>query len=556
MRLSKVLLFVICLVLVVGSVDAKVKHGTKAGDTLWVIPKTTVAPVIDGAIDACWNTVDYQWMPWFRFPAPPLDWSGFSGWAKFMWDDNKIYGLYYMMDDYVDSVSTVDWQMDGVEFYTDPDYTHNTIQPIARPKLHASFRPAQANIDSVQNATGFGCKYKWVLDTAGMRRGGPSGYFVEFSFPMDSLGIVATVGTRFSLQVQANDNDGAGRIGICKWGNATTSDDDWQQTLHWGSAILGDVAAGAQYTFLKTSTAPVIDGVLDKVWDDANQLTEGSRGNGTYFPATGQDVCYRFYGLYDNANFYGLYQVMDDVVDSVSTVDWQMDGVEFYVDAANSHVAGSSLPADKIHLAFRPAQTLAVGNTANGKGSSYAWKVVKNQGGDTCFTSGSGYIVEFKIPIDSTGIVPSVGTKLSAQFQINDNDNTPENRIHIQKWWNAIDDNDWQQTLRWGDAILGAGATSVSEKSSSVISGYALDQNYPNPFNPTTEISYSLPKSGNVKLTVYNLLGKQVAELVNGTKNAGSYTVTFSAANLSSGVYFYKLETGSTVLSKKMMLLK
>ena len=558
MRLSKVLLFVICLVVVVSSVNAKVKHvGKAANDTMWVIPKTSVAPVIDGKIDAAWNTVDYQWCPYFNYAnGAPLDWSGFSVWAKLMWDAKNIYGLYYVMDDYIDSVSTVDWQMDGVEFYVDPAFTHAVTASLPASMLHASFRPAQ-KIDSVNKATGKGCKYYWLKDTASINHGGPSGYFVEFSFPLDSLGVPAVAGSKFSLEVQANDNDGAGRIGICKWWNKSGSDDDWQGTQHWGSAILSDDPVGVNYTFLKTSTAPVIDGTMDKIWDQANQLTDASRGNGTYYPATGQDCGYRFYGLYDDKYIYGYYQVMDDVVDSTSATDWQMDGVEIFIDAANTHLTGASLPADKIHMAWRPAQTLAVGNTANAKGSSYAKRAWKMKD-DTVMTDGSGYAIEFKIPIDSTGVPATVGSKFSLQLQLNDIDNTAENRIHIQKWWNFTNDDDWQCTLHWGDGILGGAVptTGVNEQSSSMITGYALNQNYPNPFNPSTEISYSIPKSEKVKLTIFNLLGKQVAELVNGTKAAGSYTVNFSAANLSSGVYFYKLETGSTVLSKKMMLIK
>jgi hypothetical protein len=143
------------------------------------------------------------------------------------------------------------------------------------------------------------------------------------------------------------------------------------------------------------------------------------------------------------------------------------------------------------------------------------------------------------------------------QLQDCDNDLTTENRIHIQKWWNFIDDNDWQQTLRWGDAVLGTSTgVGVAAQSGQIARSFELAQNYPNPFNPSTEISFTLAKSGKVRLTVYNLLGKEVAVLVNGMRNAGSQTVTFDAKNLSSGVYFYKLEAGSTMIAKKMMLLK
>ncbi|MFN3639254.1 MAG: T9SS type A sorting domain-containing protein, partial [Chloroherpetonaceae bacterium] len=89
-----------------------------------------------------------------------------------------------------------------------------------------------------------------------------------------------------------------------------------------------------------------------------------------------------------------------------------------------------------------------------------------------------------------------------------------------------------------------------------VAKAYRLEQNYPNPFNPTTNISYVLPKAENVSLKVYDVLGREVATLVNEVKAAGAYTVPFNASNLASGVYFYKLQAGSFVQTKKMMLVK
>jgi len=85
---------------------------------------------------------------------------------------------------------------------------------------------------------------------------------------------------------------------------------------------------------------------------------------------------------------------------------------------------------------------------------------------------------------------------------------------------------------------------------------YSLSQNYPNPFNPTTVIQYSLPEVSNVKLRVYDMLGREVATLVNKEQTAGVYNVQFNAANLSSGVYFYRIEAGNFVASKKLLLLK
>ncbi|HKI47451.1 MAG TPA: T9SS type A sorting domain-containing protein [Balneolales bacterium] len=89
-----------------------------------------------------------------------------------------------------------------------------------------------------------------------------------------------------------------------------------------------------------------------------------------------------------------------------------------------------------------------------------------------------------------------------------------------------------------------------------IAKNFRLDQNYPNPFNPSTVISYNLKQATPVKLNIYNSLGQQVATLVNGTQAAGIHKVTFNAAGLNSGLYFYKLQAGSFVQTKKMMLIK
>ena len=85
---------------------------------------------------------------------------------------------------------------------------------------------------------------------------------------------------------------------------------------------------------------------------------------------------------------------------------------------------------------------------------------------------------------------------------------------------------------------------------------FVLSQNYPNPFNPTTTIQYQLPTGSNVKVVVYDALGKEVAVLVNQYQNAGTYTANFKASNLASGIYFCRMEAGSFVKVNKMLLLK
>ncbi|NWG27485.1 MAG: T9SS type A sorting domain-containing protein [Ignavibacteriaceae bacterium] len=85
---------------------------------------------------------------------------------------------------------------------------------------------------------------------------------------------------------------------------------------------------------------------------------------------------------------------------------------------------------------------------------------------------------------------------------------------------------------------------------------YSLSQNYPNPFNPTTTINYSIKTTGLVTLKVYDMLGVEVASLVNENQEAGNYSVTFNASELPSGIYFYTLTSGNFIVTKKLILLR
>jgi hypothetical protein len=108
------------------------------------------------------------------------------------------------------------------------------------------------------------------------------------------------------------------------------------------------------------------------------------------------------------------------------------------------------------------------------------------------------------------------------------------------------------------------GYQSIKYTGSLAVTEYTLEQNYPNPFNPTTTIKYQIPKSGNVTLKIYDILGSEVATLVNEFQNEGRYEINFDASKLSSGVYIYKLQANDPstssgqdfVQSKKMILMK
>ncbi|MBN8586322.1 MAG: choice-of-anchor J domain-containing protein [Ignavibacteria bacterium] len=111
-------------------------------------------------------------------------------------------------------------------------------------------------------------------------------------------------------------------------------------------------------------------------------------------------------------------------------------------------------------------------------------------------------------------------------------------------------------TATWNSDLSGCGIVGISHNGNEVPNQFKLSQNYPNPFNPVTNIKFALPNTGLVKISVFDILGREVETLVNEVMVAGNYTVDFDASKLSSGVYFYRLESGNFTDTKKMLLVK
>jgi hypothetical protein len=107
-----------------------------------------------------------------------------------------------------------------------------------------------------------------------------------------------------------------------------------------------------------------------------------------------------------------------------------------------------------------------------------------------------------------------------------------------------------------GGKLLPLGSTGIDDQSTLLPETFNLDQNYPNPFNPSTTISYKLPVGGNTTLKIYDIVGHEIAAVLNEYKPAGNYIINFPASALPSGVYFYVLRSGSYMQVKKMQILK
>ena len=104
--------------------------------------------------------------------------------------------------------------------------------------------------------------------------------------------------------------------------------------------------------------------------------------------------------------------------------------------------------------------------------------------------------------------------------------------------------------------VLSVNSITEVETHASLPSNFELGQNYPNPFNPSTVIKYSIPFNSFVQIKVFDVIGREINTLVKGQMNAGTYNITLNADNMPSGIYFYRIEAGNFVQTKKMILLK
>ena len=145
--------------------------------------------------------------------------------------------------------------------------------------------------------------------------------------------------------------------------------------------------------------------------------------------------------------------------------------------------------------------------------------------------------------------VPGAGTTYQPQrYSYVDADVVPG------EWWYRLKQIDLDQTIHYTETVFIGVTTGVKEES--IPREFALHQNYPNPFNPSTTIKYELPQPSHVTLTVYDLLGREVATLVNVGEEPGYKSVKWNAVGVSTGVYFCRLSAGNFVQTKKMLLLK
>lgn len=306
--------------------------------------------------------------------------------------------------------------------------------------------------------------------------------------------------------------------------------------------------------------------------------SDGSAHIMTGFTVTNDADCSAdMYLAMDQQYLYFAANVTDDIVyNNISYLSagysWALDAVDLeiglYNQEARQHTAYKHGKVPDYHFRFNKDRARS-DHWESGKdslllpGTNYHWAE----------KFPSGYVVEARLKISDIAALRNTpkgtkdsiyvkeGFKIPLQLVVCDNDglNSPDlwrNREGQIGWSPFDNDAGWRDPSTWMYTWLGNTDVISTDVKDELPFQYSLDQNYPNPFNPATQIKYSIAKAGIVTLKIYDILGRQVTDLVNKYQEAGKYTVDFNASHLASGVYIYRIESSSFSDVKKMMLIK
>ena len=269
------------------------------------------------------------------------------------------------------------------------------------------------------------------------------------------------------------------------------------------------------------------------------------------------DLYGTFFAAVDNDYFYLAAEITDNDVNTEGTGGWWTTDVVqlcigLYDQRGAKHVGQQRGAEPDYKMYFTPAGA----NSDNGAG------VLAAHGDGNYFHSvfNPDYAFEFRISLDSLVIeddarlIPVNGMRTPFELMIHDNDGgTWEGQLTLS---NTNDDNAHQTCEVWSNTWIGDQSTILETDQDLVAHEFALFPNYPNPFNPVTTIRFSLPEKQHVTLQIYNLIGQEVATVINKELPAGFHNLIWNAENIPSGVYLYRLASKEKAISNKMILLK
>ncbi len=546
MKQSKVLITIVLMLLVSFTVYAGSKRVIKLNSVVndvLIIPKTAVPPVIDGELDNIWLLTTATPLQKFENGSSDTDkvYADHSSFFRVLWDDNYFYLFVQIIDDELDASNRGEpWMNDCVELFLDGDNSKgaqydgvNDVQwrwVYGDDKLEASQRVSSGPGDFVFKQT-------------------DEGYNLEVAIPKSQVEpyMPLTDEQEIGFEISNADRDQGNRDQVIHWW--TTDGNTWQNASLFGTAVLDPNEIDEVLKINYTDSAPIIDGDFDDVWNKSLEYSL-TKLEGDPVPlsstiyTTWDDHLASFWCLWDDNNFYLFVKVVDEELDASNRGEpWMNDCVELFLDGDNSKGAQYDGVNDvQWRWVYGDDKLEASQRVSSGPGT-YVFKQTDN-----------GYNLEVVIPKNQVEPYMPLVQDQEIGFEISNADRDQGNRNDVRHWW-TNDGNTWQNASLFGTAVLTGKTTSIRHEPV-LVNDYRLEQNYPNPFNPSTKITYALPKDEYVKLAVYDILGNEIAVLIDQYQKPGIYTVDFKANNLASGIYFYKLTTSKINMTRKMMLIK
>jgi len=539
MKYFNFIVMIALFVFLVSSATAGTKKSNTVVNDLLMIPYCSSAPEIDGNLDDVWLYTTA--IPLLKFEdgnGVHNSYAEHFSTFRIMWDEDYLYIFLSVVDDTICVPPGADpWMTDCFEVFIDggnektTSYDGNDVQ----------WRYVEGeNWQSPVKGNGKG-EYVWQTTELG--------YNCELRIPRDSLTfpLEADHVLGFEISNADVDNDVQSRTHVLHWW--ATDGTTWKNASLFGTAMLSsERIAGDIMRIPYTDTPPTVDGVIEEgEWDVADEYSltrfeDLPSQNPIPFFNTWDDHRTSARFMWDNDYLYVFVSVVDDTICVPPGADpWMTDCFEIFIDGGNEKT--TSYDGNDVQWRYVEGENWQSPVKGNGKGE-YVWQ-----------TTELGYNCELRIPRDSLTFPLEADHVLGFEISNADVDNDVQSRTHVLHWW-ATDGTTWKNASLFGTAVLSGAPESVNGKNHEVISGYELAQNYPNPFNAGTQIRYVVPQKGFVKLSVFNILGQEVAVLVNEVKDRGTYTARFNGSALPSGVYLYRLNAGTTTLVRKMVMMK
>ncbi|MBN1782385.1 T9SS type A sorting domain-containing protein [bacterium] len=499
------------------------------------------------------------------------------------WDETNLYIYEEVLDDTISSSSANSWNNDGLELKFDPQATDSVANSVFGLAM-----TAQGEADGV---TGF------ADITNGVRKITDNGYVIEAAVPWAEVlsgaeTVDVAVDSVFGLVIQNHDNDNAtgARDASVQWA-AVLKDAAWNQPKYLATAKFKE---GNKLELMPSNnmtgvTNPVpydgtdfyirIDAKKDPFYcgltgpDDGYLQIRSYAFNNNGAPDDDADLSAKTWAAWDENRFYFYEEVKDDIILATNASSYNNDGLEIKIDPQPTKAANSVF---SVELTALYEEDNAGTNNINTVTAAAKKEFARAETAD-------GYVLELAIDwsaLTQSGetISVAVDSVFGAAVMNHDNDATTREASVI--WAAVMNDNVWNTPASHATVKFlpdhklqfipvnningtendipydGSEYVGVEEESSNLPDEFALKQNYPNPFNPSTTISYTIPNTANVRLVIYDILGREVTTLVNEKQDAGRYQVRFNVDQHSSGVYLCKLVMDDKVQTLKMMMLK